>query len=277
MSPVIKKVIQAIVKTLAVPALVTIVVWLSFQLVGGEIVKNYQGPGILQWLRQVYFSFDFGMSGEWNISGQLLRPYLFEALENTGLIALAAIIISTIISIIWAYLAWNRPFSLVVRSGSVLLRFVSSWPILIGAVLMAVILKGQAYASFAMPALVLGACDNNLNDFRDNLLDEINAVLKSDYAVAIMGQGRSFFRNLSPEITWRVLSFVASRLPAMVSGIIVLELYFGIPGIYHFLNIFYKAGDLNAILGLTFLASLFLTAWSSIFTIIHSVIDPRQR
>ena len=99
----------------------------------------------------------------------------------------------------------------------------------------------------------------------------------SDYAVSAIGQGRGYFRNLLPEISWKILSFLASRLPAIVSGIIVLELYFNINGIYYFLNIFYNARDLNAILGITFLVSFFLTLWSSAFTIIHALIDPRQR
>jgi ABC-type dipeptide/oligopeptide/nickel transport system permease component len=40
---------------------------------------------------------------------------------------------------------------------------------------------------------------------------------------------------------------------------------------------FYEARDLNAILGITFLVSLLLTAWSSAFTLLHWLIDPRQR
>jgi ABC-type dipeptide/oligopeptide/nickel transport system permease component len=277
MSPIARKALQAILKTLAVPALVTLIVWLAFHLVGGEIVRTYEGPGIAEWLRRVYTSFDFGLAGEWSTSGQSLLPYLFQALGKTGLISLTAIVIATVFSIAWAYLTWNNPYNLFIRGGSVILRFVSSWPILMGAILVAVLIKGKAIASLAMPALILGTCDNNLNDFRDNLLDEINAVLKSDYAAAVMGQGRSFVKNLLPEISWRVVSFIASRLPAMISGIIVLELYFNINGIYGFLKMFYETRDLNAILGLTFLASFFLTAWSSIFTVIHSVIDPRQR
>jgi ABC-type dipeptide/oligopeptide/nickel transport system permease component len=101
--------------------------------------------------------------------------------------------------------------------------------------------------------------------------------LKSDYAIATRGQGRGFIKNLAPELSWKVLSYIASRLPALISGIIILELYFNIKGIYVFLDMFYKARDLNAILGITFLVSLLLTAWSSLFAIIHALIDPRQR
>jgi ABC-type dipeptide/oligopeptide/nickel transport system permease component len=279
MPPIARKALQAILKTLAVPALVTLIVWSAFHLVGGEIIRTYQGPGIAEWLWRVYSSFDFGFAGDWSTSGQRLLPFLFLALEKTGLIALTAISMATVFSIAWAYLAWNNPYNISVRGGSILIRFVSSWPILIGAILMAVLTKERTIATLVIPALILSVCDNNLNDFRDNLLDEINAVLKSDYAIAALGQGRSFVRNLLPEITWRVVSFIASRLPAIVSGIIVIELYFNINGIYGFLKMFYEAHvkDLNAILGLTFLASLFLTAWSSVFTVIHSMIDPRQR
>jgi ABC-type dipeptide/oligopeptide/nickel transport system permease component len=109
------------------------------------------------------------------------------------------------------------------------------------------------------------------------LIYEIKSVLKSDYAISAFGQGRGFVKNLLPEISWKIISFIASRLPAIISGIIVLELYFNINGIYVFLNIFYNHKDLNAILGITFLVSFFLTLWSSFFTLIHSLIDPRQR
>ncbi len=277
MPTVPRKILLALVKTMAVPAMVTIAVWTAFSIAGSQAVESYQGPGVMGWLGGVYGKLDFGWAGEWTLSGQRLAPYLWQALGNTGLVAFTAISIVCLFSLAWTYLAWNFPLNPAIRVGSVILRFFSSWPILIGAILVAVILKRPAFSSLLVPAAVLAIFDNNLNDFRDNLNDEIRAVLKSDYAVAVVGQGKSFARNLFPELFWKVISFMASRLPVLVSGIIVLELYFNIPGVYHFLKIFYEAKDLNAILGITFLVSLLLTAWSATFTILHSLIDPRQR
>ncbi|NLI16546.1 MAG: hypothetical protein GX409_09705 [candidate division Zixibacteria bacterium] len=277
MSGLSKKIIQLIIKTFFVPAIVTIIVWEGFQSAGGEIVKIYQGPPILDWLAKVYTTFDFGMAGEWTSSGEKVIPYLWYAIGRTGAIAFLAIIIVTILSVIWTALIWRFPYNRSTRAISALIRFFSSWPILIGAIIVAVISRGMALSSIFLPALVLAFCDNNLNDFKDNLVDDINNVLKSDYAVAISGQGRNFIINLAPELSWKVLSYIASRLPALISGVIILELYFNIKGIYVFLDMFYKARDLNAILGITFLVSMLLTAWSSLFGIIHTVIDPRQR
>jgi hypothetical protein len=62
MSGLSKKIIQLIIKTFFVPAIVTIIVWEGFQSAGGEIVKIYQGPPILDWLAKVYTTFDFGMA-----------------------------------------------------------------------------------------------------------------------------------------------------------------------------------------------------------------------
>jgi ABC-type dipeptide/oligopeptide/nickel transport system permease component len=277
MSGLTKKTIQFIIKAIMVPATVTLVVWEGFKIAGGEIVRVYQGPPILGWLARVYFGFDFGPAGEWASSGEKVAPYLWYAIGRTGAITLLAIAILTLMSVAWTNLAWRFPYSRSTNAISVLVRFFSSWPILIGAILMAVVSRGMALSSIIFPALVLAICDNNLNDFKDNLVDEIKNVLKSDYAIATRGQGRSFIKNLAPEISWKVLSYVASRLPALISGIIILELYFNIKGIYVFLDMFYKARDLNAILGITFLISLLLTAWSSFFAIIHALIDPRQR
>jgi ABC-type dipeptide/oligopeptide/nickel transport system permease component len=277
MTGIYKKIILIVLWSLIIPAGVTILVWAAFSIVGGEIMSAYQGPGILGWLGRVYGHFDFGIAGEWTISGQQLAPYLFQALRNTGAVAFLAIIFASLLSLIWTYVAWNAPYSSFVKAGSIVLRFFSSWPILIGAIFVAVLVRGQSLSTLAMPALILATCDNNLNDFRDNLISEIKNVLRSDYAISAIGQGRGYFRNLLPEISWKIISFIASRLPAIVSGIIVLELYFNINGIYHFLRIFYELRDLNAILGITFLVSFFLTLWSSVFTLIHSLIDPRQR
>ncbi len=277
MTGIHKKIILAALRTAVVPALVTLIVWIAFDIVGGEIIRTYQGPGIWGWLGRVYGGFDFGVAGDWTTSGQALAPYLFQALKNTGLVAFLAILIAGFISLAWTYFAWQNPYGIATKAGSVVLRFFSSWPILIGAIFLTVLVRGQALGSLAVPALILATCDNNLNDFRDNLTSEIKNVLKSDYAVSAVGQGRSYFRNLLPEISWKILSFLASRLPAIVSGIIVLELYFNLNGIYYFLNIFYNARDLNAILGITFLVSFFLTLWSAAFTVVHALIDPRQR
>ena len=85
MSGIYKKIIFAILRTAVVPAFVTLVVWAAFSIVGGEIMKAYQGPGIWGWLARVYGGFDFGLAGEWTTSGQQLGPYLFQALGNTGL------------------------------------------------------------------------------------------------------------------------------------------------------------------------------------------------
>jgi len=277
MSGLSKKTIQLIVKVIIVPAVVTFMVWEGFQIAGGEIVEIYRGPTIFNWLSKVYTSFDFGLAGEWTSSGEKVISYLWYAIGRTGAITFIAIVLITTLSIIWTNLVWRYPYNRSTKIISIVIRFFSSWPILIGAIIMAVISRGMALSSVILPALVLAICDNNLNDFKDNLVDEINSVLKSDYVIATRGQGRSFIKNLAPEISWKVLSYIGARLPALISGIIVLELYFNIKGIYVFLDMFYKARDLNAILGITFLVSLLLTAWSSLFSIIHIIIDPRQR
>jgi ABC-type dipeptide/oligopeptide/nickel transport system permease component len=277
MSGLSKKIIQLIIKVLLVPAIVTIAVWEGFQIAGGEIIKIYEGPSIFGWLARVYTAFDFGLAGEWTSSGEKVIPYLWYAIGRTGAITLLAITIVTISSLVWTNLVWRYPYNRTTNAISIIIRFFSSWPILIGAIIMAVVSRGMALSSIILPALVLAICDNNLNDFKDNLVDDINNVLKSDYAIATRGQGRSFIKNLAPELSWKVLSYIASRLPALISGIIILELYFNIKGIYVFLDMFYKARDLNAILGITFLVSLLLTAWSSLFAIVHALIDPRQR
>ncbi len=277
MFSLIKKAIIIIIKIVIVPALATICVWAAFHAVGGEMVDQYTGPGLAGWLGNVYLGLDFGIAGEWAPSGQKVAPYIWNAVGKTGSVTMLAVLILTIASLCWTYVAWKYPFSPATRIGSMSMRFFSSWPILIGAIFMAVVTKGQVFSSIFLPALVLAVCDNNLNDFIDNLYDEIKAVLKSDYAIAVMGQGRSFIRNLAPELAWKILSFIATRLPVLVSGIIILELYFNINGIYRFLEIFNEAKDLNAILGITFLVSLLMTAWNSLFTLIHAIIDPRQR
>jgi ABC-type dipeptide/oligopeptide/nickel transport system permease component len=269
--------ILIIFKVLLVPAIVTIIVWSAFGISGGEIMAAYAGPGILDWLAKVYFKLDFGLAGNWALSGQPVSPYLWQAVLTTGVITVLAIILLLFASLSWSYLSWRSPFNPWVRSGSVMIRFFSSWPVLIGAIILAVVSKSQAFASILLPAIVLAICDNNFNDFKDNLNDEINKVLNSDYAVAMIGQGKSFLKNLGPELSWKILSFIGSRLPALVSGIIVLEIYFNINGIYTRLKMFYEMRDLNAILGITFIVSLLLTVWSSLFSIIHSLIDPRQR
>lgn len=277
MTGLFKKTLFIIVKIIVVPAIAVVCVWTAFQIAGGEIVSLYQGPGILEWLGNIYFDFNFGEAGVWTLSGERTAGYIWKAIGKTGAVTLLAVLILTAVSLCWTYVTWKYPFSILTRSASMGIRFFSSWPILIGAIFMAVATKGQVFSSLIMPALVLAVCDNNLNDFRDNLNDEIKAVLKSEYAVSAMGQGRSFLRNLGPELSWKVLSFIASRFPVLVSGIIILEFYFNINGIYFFLKVFYEARDLNAILGITFLVSILMTAWSSMFIFVHALIDPRQR
>jgi ABC-type dipeptide/oligopeptide/nickel transport system permease component len=277
MTGITPKIIILALRPVIIPIIVTLLVWSAFNIVGGEIISDYKGPGIAQWLTNVYLKFDMGTAGDWTTGGQPVAPYLFQAIRNTAAVALLAILMASILSLLWTYLVWSYPYNRLISGASLVLRFFSSWPILIGAIFVAVVVRGQSLATLAMPALILGTCDNNLNDFRDNLTYEIKGVLKSDYAISAIGQGRSYFKNLLPEISWKIMSFIASRLPAIVSGVIVLELYFNINGIYVFLNIFYNHKDLNAILGITFLVSLFLTIWSSLFTFLHSVIDPRQR
>lgn len=273
----LKKILLILIKIIAVPGIAVLCVWAAFQIVGGDIILSYTGPGIAEWLRRAYLGFDLGQAGDWAASGQSVAPYIWQAVAKTGSVTLLAILFLTVASLAWTYQAWRHPYSRVTKSGSVIMRFFSSWPILIGAIFMAVISRGQVFASILLAALVLAICDNNLNDFLDNLYDEIKSVLKSDYAIAVMGQGRSFLKNLGPELAWKILSFIATRLPVLVSGIIILELYFNINGIYRFLKMFYEARDLNAILGITFIVSLLMTSWNSLFTLVHAAIDPRQR
>ena len=130
-----------------------------------------------------------------------------------------------------------------------------------------------------LPALIgiasgLGA---DVRFYRTLALDEAGR----DYVRAAMargaGAGRALFRHVLPNLMIPVLTNVAIALPFLYTGSLLLESFFGIPGLGHLgVNAIHSA-DVDVIRAVVLIGALLYLAANLLTDLAYTALDPRVR
>ncbi|MBO6107928.1 MAG: ABC transporter permease [Eubacterium sp.] len=111
--------------------------------------------------------------------------------------------------------------------------------------------------------------------------DESAAVLSSDYVLFARSQGISsgvlLFRYVLRNSLMPVITVMAMLLVSLLTGSLVTESIFSIPGIGFLLSAAITANDYNVVIALSFVFAALFVGARLILDIIYGLIDPRVR
>jgi peptide/nickel transport system permease protein len=107
----------------------------------------------------------------------------------------------------------------------------------------------------------------------------LNAALHEDYIRTARAKGlserRVFYRHALRAALTPLMSQFGIDLAAVLGGVVVVEVVFGIPGLGHQLITAVRTEDLPTIQGIALLTSAFVVIANLVVDLLYAVIDPR--
>ena len=239
---------------------------------------------------------DFGTSLN---GGQPIGPMVWQRLLTTAQLGLAALVLSVLIGIPLGILSAMRRNSVldhVVGAFSTLgMSIPDFWTGIVLVLLFSVtwkVLPASGLADFsngfslvewvrhlALPASVLAfvMLPNLLRFTRSSLLE----VLSADYLRTARAKGvrenRVIFRHALRNALVPVMAMVGLLLPALLSGSVIVESVFGLPGMGRLAVDAALGRDYNTVMAVTLVAGAIVILTNLLVDLTYTVIDPRIR
>ena len=249
-------------------------------------------PVVIQFFRYVVnmLKGDFGVS--YTISkntpiSQLLQTRLFVSLRIGGQAVLLGAVIGLILGIIaaiWHGTVWDTISTIISVIGvsvpsyvfalglAYLFGYELSWfPLLYQA--------GSPFSSSVLPSIAL--CMFTIASIARFTRSEMLEVLGSDYILLAESKGvygpKLIFRHVLRNALIPVVTVLAPLIVGLMTGSLVVEKIFSIPGIGSLLVTAIQSNDYNVIIVLSFLYSAMYIGIMLVVDILYGVIDPRIR
>lgn len=249
-------------------------------------------PVVIQFFRYVVnmLKGDFGVS--YTISkntpiAQLLQTRLFVSLRIGGQAVLLGALIGLLLGIaaaIWHGTIWDTISTIISVIGvsvpsyvfalglAYLFGYELSWfPLLYQA--------GNPFSSSVLPSIAL--CMFTIASIARFTRSEMLEVLGSDYILLAESKGvygpRLIFRHVLRNALIPVVTVLAPLIVGLMTGSLVVEKIFSIPGIGSLLVTAIQSNDYNVIIVLSFLYSAMYITIMLVVDILYGVIDPRIR
>lgn len=236
---------------------------------------------------------DFGLS--WRNS-QPVGPQLAQRIPVTVSVVSFSMLISAVFGMTFGLIAGLNPnsvFDKVVKGLTVVLFALPGfWLSLVLIIVFAIHLRwfpavgyvapgtsfGGWVRSISLPAVALSL--GSIVMIAEQLRNQVIAVSKQDYVRTLRSRGLSAFRvnmhilrNASPA----ALTVIAIMFASLLSGAIVVEAIFNLPGLGQFTQSSAQIGDIPVLLGITFVSVVFVVLVYIVLDIVLGWINPKVR
>lgn len=222
---------------------------------------------------------------------------ILRTIGPTMVIAIAATVLSILISIPLAVLSVSRPDSwlskLFIAIASFGLAVPGFWLALMLVLVFAVqirIFPVSGYVSplvdpigalpyLVLPVLVILSAQVSLlvMTLREGMAGEmLNAYIRTARAKGVEERG-VLYRHVLPNALLPAVTIIGSNFGTLLGGIVIIETVFRIPGVGSALYIAINARDYSLILGLTLATAVIIVIVNMIVDIVYGVLDPRVR
>lgn len=219
--------------------------------------------------------------------GLPVTAVLRTALPTSGIILTAALLVQALGGVVAGALSAGTRFGRLVDVVALLLV---STPVLVAAyvsrVLFGVELRwlpvsgiGQGWTSYVLPSLALAALSTGYITLL--LKGELALALRSPYAHAARARGISSWRitavhAMRPSLI-PVATFLAANLGQLVTGLLIVEGVFGVPGVGGLLFSALGAQDRSLVVGIVTFVAILVIAANALADIAVAALDPRIR
>ena len=129
----------------------------------------------------------------------------------------------------------------------------------------------------ALPVLIgiLGGLGTNLRFYRTVMLDELG----QDYVRTAFAKGlttrRVLFKHVLKNVMIPIITRVVMVIPFLFLGSLLLERFFGIPGLGYLTIEAINSRDYNVINAMTFIGAILFVVFHLLMDICYSLVDPR--
>lgn len=250
-------------------------------------------PWLVQYLDVLKSAFTFSFGKSW-----ANKQHIMTVIKNSGLVSLTlsipAFIVSTLLSVsiglVAAHFRGKWPDRVLVIT-SVILKSVSALTyILVGQWLLAFKMgwfpiSGYEYGFpeaiqyLMMPGIlwVVLSIGPNIRFYRTVILDEIY----QDYVRTARAKGLSevtvLFKHVLKNALIPILTNVVTQIPQLILGGILLETFFGIPGLGTVILTSIHRADFPVIKAVTILSAFFFIIFNLLVDVLYRVVDPRVK
>ena len=138
--------------------------------------------------------------------------------------------------------------------------------------------RPMAY-SIILPALIgiVAGLGSNLRFYRTIMLDEI----RSDYVRTAFAKGlttrKVLFKHVLKNAMIPIVTNVVLSIPYLILGSLLLERFFGIPGLGYLMIEAINAQDLRVLNAMTFILALLIVVFTLLTDICYAWVDPRVK
>ncbi len=168
---------------------------------------------------------------------------------------------------------YDRKLGFIIRT----LNLFSGVHLIVWSVIVVVLTKH--FINFSPWMIVILAYGSGMfSDFFNSLKEAFNRFAEQDYLLAVKARGGSLVKNFYKEILIIFTTLITAKLPAIISGTIIVEYSFSYEGLgLKILNGINhpEANAVNVILGVTILVGTVVIITNSLNQFVQQMLDPR--
>ena len=131
---------------------------------------------------------------------------------------------------------------------------------------------------FLLPVFVLGISNGTISEVVRFLREEMARVFSEDYIRTARAKGASIWKHSFKEgFLIPITEIVASKIPFILGGAVVVEQVFNWPGMGRFAANAVIGLDFNSVMGFTIIVAIIYVVANLIVDLLYAVIDPRVK
>jgi ABC-type dipeptide/oligopeptide/nickel transport system permease component len=238
------------------------------------------------WMKNLLINLNLGYTKE---GDDVFIKVLFH-FKNSFIIILIAIMTSVILSFFIRFLFHNLERKILLRKlANFIFDLVSAIPVVFISYLIFRAFQIFAYPGpFSLevypfwfycliPGLIMGIGDGFLSEFSRLVSSEISSIKQESYVKFAVAKGANLWRHIKYDFFIHAFRLLSTRFVILLSGTVIVEFIFGVPGIGKLVFDATESRDTNLILGVVVLATFLVCFFNFTSRLIRVWIDPRYR
>lgn len=234
------------------------------------------------WVKKIVVNQDFGKTKD---GREDVLPKILASIKNTIFLITLALLTSILGTAIFLFLFNRLRHTFLPVIFKFVLYTLSGIPIFIFSY---VILKLSynklqpcgneiEWFHFIIPALILGIFEGTLNEMTKHSKEELFGVMKENYILMAIAKGANLWNHIKNALIILISRIVSSHLIILISGTVIVETMFQLPGVGWLIFEAAKNRDTNLLLGILIIVIVGIILLNFINKLIMITLDPRKQ
>jgi peptide/nickel transport system permease protein len=133
------------------------------------------------------------------------------------------------------------------------------------------------WSYYIIPGMILGISDGVLSEMIRHCTAELNLLKNEAYVRMARAKGASIWKHVKNHIIIHTSRIASSRIVVLISGAVIIEYIFGLPGIGSLAFDAAEARDTNLLLGIAIFSVLVVSLLNFLNKLTAIALDPRLR